>query len=62
MDNTRFINQSIEEAKETLLISFVLVVNNIPKLHNSSNTYGPNINWTIFMDLLCLLIMISLKP
>ncbi|MGI4729061.1 MAG: TolC family protein [Janthinobacterium lividum] len=23
-------------------------VNNIPKLHNSSNTYGPNINWTLF--------------
>ncbi len=23
-------------------------VNKIPRLHNSSNTYGPNINWTIF--------------
>jgi len=23
-------------------------VNKIPKLHNSSNTFGPNINWTIF--------------
>lgn len=23
-------------------------VNKIPRLHNSSNTFGPNINWTIF--------------
>lgn len=38
-------NSSIQNVNQTRSDG---TINNIPRLHNSSSTYGPNINWTIF--------------